>query len=460
MIPIKLYKFNKLRNSTKQPDNTVTQIECQCLVKTASSILSPSVLLKDSPVGYNYAYIAAFNRYYFITDISYNIGEWEVNLTVDALATYKSELGNISAYVVRAASDKTGTIKDTAYPLTSAYTSNVQTWDPFNTSASGYYYISAVKAGGDTYITRRLSPAGFAEFMTQLMGYATDGSLWGSVEQSIANAEFNPVNFITACYWCPYDFGINAGSPSMTVGNYQITLTNHPFTFVADFEKHISHTFTIANHPQASIKGIYCNGAPYTEHIINAGGFGTISVPADLLTKSSNTIELDIGVDTRCGAAVLVAKANGVRFARVNSSVGVNVPLSQISKDVIGGATSLFNGAVKSALGLATGDVGSMLGGLNSLVSGASSLSTNITSNSGSTGSAANLFDSYSVSSIWHTIADHDSSHIGWPLCKYVVLNTLSGFILCEKGTFYADEATDTEIGEINAYMTSGFYYD
>lgn len=456
MIPIKLYKFNKLGNSTKQPDNTVTQKECQCLVKTASSILSPSVLLKDSPVGYNYAYIAAFNRYYFITDISYNIGEWEVSLTVDALATYKSELGNISAYVVRAASDKTGTIKDTAYPITGAYSSDYQVWNPIMPYTQ-WYYVTVIGSSGSSY-TYAMNLTQFTTFANNLLAFSSDSGWLSDVANAIKNSQYNPLAYVTNCFIAGVAPDTSLAFSSIDVGTTTIAVNcfrQNPA------RKTLSHTFTVASHPQAGSKGIYCNMSPYSEHILCMGSFGNINVPADLFTKSTNTIDVDISIDLAVNMAVLNAKANGTIFANVTSSVGSNIAIAANSKNLVGGAISLATALAGTATAIMTKDNTMALKSAAAALGGIAEMGKYNTSTTGGIGSdAAMLTGNLGLYSLYHTIADHDSSHMGWPLCKYVVLNTLSGYILCEKGTFYADEATDTEIGEINAYMTSGFYYE
>lgn len=452
MLTIKLYKFSKNKNSTAQPDNSVTQVTYSALMKTASSIINPVLTLKESPVGYNYCYIVDFERYYFINDITYTLGEWELSLTADSLASFKSDLGNSTALVLRSASNKNGYVRDNMYPLSCDYTKSSQTWSPFSISAGGYYYVTAIGNRADSIRTVRMSPSTFEDFFQKLMGYGTDATLWQTVEQALNNQAYNPVQYVTAAYWCPVDFAISAGSTAFTVGNYQVSLSGAA-SYVASNYYTVSHSFTIADHPEATARGRYCNAAPFSEHFLNCGGFGEFKVPADLLTESSNTVTVEICVDTRNGTAVLVAKANGIRFARVSSSVGVPVPVSQNTRDYIGGALNIAGGVGR----LLTGDI---LAGVGSVLQGAMDLETDITSTTGHLGSIANLYDDYVLTSVWHGITDADNTNNGSPLCDYVQISTLSGYTQCEKGVFKSSKATESEINEINAYMVSGFYYE
>ena len=63
--------------------------------------MNPVVELSSSPIGYNYAYISDFGRYYFINDITYDKGIWVMTLNVDVLATYKTTIGSTSTYLLR-----------------------------------------------------------------------------------------------------------------------------------------------------------------------------------------------------------------------------------------------------------------------------------------------------------------------------------------------------------------------
>ena len=68
-------------------------------LKEQTSITTPSIMIEsENPVGFNYAYIPDFNRYYFISDIV-NISNnlWRINLKVDVLESFKSDILSSSA---------------------------------------------------------------------------------------------------------------------------------------------------------------------------------------------------------------------------------------------------------------------------------------------------------------------------------------------------------------------------
>lgn len=77
-----------------------------CVLKDETSILKPTIrILTNSDIyTYNYMYIPAFERYYFIDDIvSVNNNKWEISGHVDVLETYKNSILSNKAVIKRQA---------------------------------------------------------------------------------------------------------------------------------------------------------------------------------------------------------------------------------------------------------------------------------------------------------------------------------------------------------------------
>lgn len=70
-------------------------------LRNESSVINPSILIEiENPSGYNYAYISEFNRYYFITDmISVRTNLWRVNMSVDVLMSFASDILDLDVIV-------------------------------------------------------------------------------------------------------------------------------------------------------------------------------------------------------------------------------------------------------------------------------------------------------------------------------------------------------------------------
>ena len=98
-MTIILYKNNSERNCVnKALSNDLTFTGT---LRDATSIKIPVInIASDSNIiGYNYAFITEFNRYYFITDIkSVRNGVWEVSFLCDVLMSFKNDI--LNAYAV------------------------------------------------------------------------------------------------------------------------------------------------------------------------------------------------------------------------------------------------------------------------------------------------------------------------------------------------------------------------
>lgn len=70
-------------------------------LRNESNIVNPTIIVNiDNPTIYNYAYIPAFNRYYFIADyISLRTGIWQLNLKSDVLMSFKDSILNSNVLV-------------------------------------------------------------------------------------------------------------------------------------------------------------------------------------------------------------------------------------------------------------------------------------------------------------------------------------------------------------------------
>ena len=74
MLTVRFYKnFTKRSNSTKQPGSSDLYDSFPSLLKSGCTVTSPTIevaISTSDPValGYNYAYISDFSRYYFVNE--------------------------------------------------------------------------------------------------------------------------------------------------------------------------------------------------------------------------------------------------------------------------------------------------------------------------------------------------------------------------------------------------------
>lgn len=107
------------------------QITVQATFLQASSIIKPRLRLawNNAYVSCNYMYIPAFNRYYFVDDITADTGGAVIiNASIDVLTTYQDQIKLCPAVVTRQArsiqrgSNRSTWIADSKLPITTGRT--------------------------------------------------------------------------------------------------------------------------------------------------------------------------------------------------------------------------------------------------------------------------------------------------------------------------------------------------
>ena len=93
----------KTTNANNDLNKTISdKVELVGALREASSIIAPSILIQSNPIGYNYAYIPEFGRYYYIKNITaFRKGAYIVDLKCDVLMTFREEILNMSGIVSR-----------------------------------------------------------------------------------------------------------------------------------------------------------------------------------------------------------------------------------------------------------------------------------------------------------------------------------------------------------------------
>lgn len=76
-------------------------LELTGALRGESSVINPSFIIElSNPSQYNYCYIPAFNRYYFITNItSIRTNIWRIDCSVDVLMSFQTEILNLDVIV-------------------------------------------------------------------------------------------------------------------------------------------------------------------------------------------------------------------------------------------------------------------------------------------------------------------------------------------------------------------------
>ena len=499
MLNLNLYSFAKKENSTKQPTVETAKL-VQGILKEPCSIMTPVVRIERlpndaMPFQYTYAKWVEAQRYYFIEDWTWVNGLWEVRMKEDVLATFKTQIGNTTEYVLRTDStiDFNGEITDTTYPATTDIISESYSLNNiFTTDITVGCYIVGIISGGQTQSVGAISyyamtSGEFGSFKEKLfsddnlitMGLAildpTTGDLTPTITDislELLKTMYNPYQYIVSCMWFPFGKSAIPSSTSVTgikIGWWEYpTLTGNRL-YAQTFEMG-NEQFAITAHPQAS-RGSYLNYAPYTRRTI-IGRFGSIPVDTTMFSVG-NKINISYMIDLITGQCYCKISRRDETpatpaedlIAERNFLIGVPIQIAQVGTDYLGTAVSALNtipqimgGAIS---GIATGRgavMGAIAGGASGIYNTLQSAMPQVET-SGQNGSFLSPVNNTHVVEQFYKIVDEDIAHRGRPLCELRQLSTLSGYILCAEGDIDIS-CYDNERKEIVQYLTEGFFWE
>lgn len=470
-MTVKFYSFSKRQNSTKQPAAnsevlTLSSVE----LKEECNFINPVLKLNGLTSGatfvpgmYNYVYIPLWLRYYFIRDWRYINGLWEVELIVDAMASFKTAIGNTQTYIERCASSSDGSIIDVLYPAkTNVSITKVNaacSW--YNVAPSGGTYVVGLinyatgnKVGAVSYYA--LTGSLFA----QLMAFLFSNNIFNSssiteMGEGLYKSLFNPFQYVVSCIWFPFtDASFGSLAEDMKVGYWS---TGISATIVSNLAQKTYVTATIPSHPQVS-RGSFLNHAPYTRICLYIPPFGAIPIDTNFI-EIGNYLYSAVLVDHITGQATIrVAISQDSNhldeyniMTERSGMIGVPIQLAQVMSDYVNTV-----GSVTSAVGsLFAGNVGGLI---NSAMSAIQSQMPKV-STSGANGSFIETIQ-YPVLMVEHLrLVEEDNTEFGRPLCDIRTINTLSGYIKCGNAD-HAFAGTDYERQTINEFMRNGFFYE
>lgn len=531
MFTIKMYQFNgKKINSTKVP--TISGDSFACEMKTSSSILFPVVEIRTGSKNaivplYNYAYIQEFNRYYWIDDIVYDLNCWIISMHCDALASFRNEILATYQYVARSSTEYDESILDTMYLSKVSPFSTEVDWGRyagiggdtdkvyvssgggsptavklFNVGFTSGYFVVGIVGGNTAGITfYSFTNANFKDFITNALTFTP--SDMSDVSSGVANAVFNPIQYITSVRWFPIAAPYSSTTSSIKVGGYTI-----PGSYTAGI---ISTGATSEAYLEIAIPrnywgDKYTNLSPYAEYSLVFQPFGVIPLDS---TKMFNVdkIAIRLHIDFCYGLVTLYVSRripNGTPPQTVDSGIiysvtteyGVTLPISSLVMDWKAGAVVSALQFLKS---YSQGDLNPFKkeitanteksagrGKPNDLLSPHSSGTLpEHNNNSGidvslidkamdltasalgqiSTCGAVGSFMAYRdnapyIEGWFKKVVDTDVNTFGKPLYKLKLLSSLSGLTVCINSKFWSATAMEEEIATIQSMLNTGVYIE
>ena len=391
-----LYNFAKVKNSTALPPDTDVTIETGEF-NAPVSVMAPQALFKFPVVSvppYNYCYIQEFHRYYFITEWVWSNGLWVAYLTIDVLATYKSQIGAANMFILRSSAEYNPNVADTMYPTLSNRVSTCSLKaSPFYSSFySGYYVVGLINSDVNTIGATNyyfMSPTQFRTFMSNMFTSIDYMNISASeISANLQKALINPFQYVASAIWFPFDVTADrdnaAGLQSpLPIGWWTVDGS-------AYYLNHMHHsgeyTITVPKHPQSSTRGKWVNLAPYRTYSLEFWPWGEIPLDSAKLVDV-NTLNLSYVIDYLTGVGTLrVTGDTGDGAIAVSvAQVGVPIQVAQIAMNFgnltpSSGVAALLGGA---ALGVGINNVTEQI---QTVVSGAKDVFSLFTGGAGSTG--------------------------------------------------------------------------
>ena len=457
---VKFYSFSKRSNSTKQPSDSGTSYDC--ILKDGSAVISPIIQLDlgltADPSDLNYCYIAKFERYYYVTDWTFDRALWTAHLQVDVLATYKSEIGGTNMYILRASAENDGDVIDTLYPTETGCSYDRVTKSNFwKTDGTGQYIVgvvsqSSLALGSVAYY--KMGSGKMAELVTDLIGNTvTVGNGYTSTDMSLAlqRSLVNPIQYIKSCVYLPVDNSDIAGLPAALIKVFAWTTSVAASELMFPYlPVNINTTWDIPKHPQTSARGNYVNSSPYTVLTLTIPPFGTIDIDTSV-TCNATYLYTHVYCDIVTGKGILIVECNNTILSRVEAQIGIPIQLSQVTRDYIGGITSVLSsvGSIAS---------GNFIGAAAGVGQAAEALSPRVNT-VGTTGSFAGLFGTPQLNAQFFSLVADDNASCGRPLCKKRQPSNLTGYMLVQDGDV-AINGTKAEADQIRSLLEGGFYYE
>lgn len=461
------YVFPKRTNSTKRPSSgTDYNIE----VKAPCNIINPEIKIASNanPTGYNYCCIPTWGRYYWVKNWTYSNSLWTASLVVDALASYRDQIGSSTEYVVRSSAQYDSSISDSLYPAKATVQSVTNAFQGgfAETISEGFFVIGFIakapnSIGAVTYVV--MSPGNAKKLSSKLLTDVSYLSIDNAeISDSLTKILFNPYQYIVSCNYFPFNIAeLTAHLPlvsSVDVGWWSVDV---PCWILGGDNNKLTKSVivSIPKHPQAGSRGGYCNASPYTDYTIFLQPFGVIPLDASKLWGAA-TLSIQYTVDLFTGDSILRMFTDTNQLVHeTTAKLGVPIQLSNITFDVPSGGGLLQTGIAAAVGGLQAALTGGSFSDVgNGILNAAQATNADVASK-GATGSTI-AFDSlpYMVARFKILVDDNNEDH-GRPLCKRVQLSTIPGFIMVDDPDI-ALTATAAEIDSVKSYMKNGFFLE
>lgn len=478
MYNVRFWYMSKKDNSTYAPNiNDVDPIECDLM--DDSGLLAPTLQLnyEAANTDWNYCYIDAFKRFYFVNNWRYSLGLWICELQIDVLASWRNEIFDQNLYILRSAGSSNPDIRDEAYPLLSGTGAQLKstTLNPWNTDYDDGYFLAGI-VNADTNTVGAISyyvfdAGGFRNLLSALLGNVSFYNVY-DISTDLTKLLANPFQYIVSCRWMPMPPPAGTAVTTVPLGWWSFNVAGLRLDASTIVEQ-AGYRLDIPKHPQIS-RGNYLEDEPYSSYYLIAAPFGSFSLPADRL-NGRNQIELAWSIDYITGIGALYITADGLFVNRIEGKIGAEIALAQMAPNFETIGNAVFSQAVPQLSGN-VGTANVLTTKFNELINGGSDFQHAITNTisgvanaflsslcpaqiSGTNGGVSGSRFDIELIGQFKYIAPESYAEKGRPLCENELLANLHGFVQCGEVDINIP-CTKPETDAIKIHLAQGLFLE
>lgn len=464
-MEVEFWNFSKRENSTKRPTENSTKVNF--VYKNSTDLHNPIIEVATDVTSYNYAKIN--NIYFYVENVdTYTRNIWTVNLRIDLLATFKTEILNTKAQVIYSSSQYNINALDDRIVASGEYDRQASTASFVGTLAnqhitpSGTFAVTAISNN-----TNWASGVATIYFMTyqQMQKFAdelVDATTWEGIKQFFQN----PMDAIIECYYLPID--ISQYTQLSTEGD--VIIADYKFPETKARRPLATSLIGNSHTAQIDIPWLYNDFrrlSPYTELSLFVPFCGS-KVIAPEMVYNIDRLFIDYTVDVSTGNIQAIVYNKEEVLEEFTGNCKVSLPIGQ-SQTRVSSTVGFVGGVATAITGFTTSSVISGVSGINWALSSVATPTVNKTMGAfnGSPigaiiGNETKRWQTFRLSITSRMTTDEPDNIrpiIGNVLNKVVTLSELSGYV--QTNNVSVDIPTyKHEITEINNTLNGGAYIE
>ena len=416
---VTLYKYSgNLRKIDKTlPSGSSNILTLSGYLKDGSSVLNPTILVNYTIdiVGFNYAYISDFSRYYFVEISNVNKDLWELRMRVDVLKTYATTILNTQMNIDRCM-EADFKLPDDATSFESAFNVSIHNLsDAVQGDLQNFEFESSGWSTGDNVVINVINDKAQQQFITGSGGadvfvnpLITNMSDWSICNSNVLPYSYKYVatmqdinrikqiyqeteaDFIKSIIVFPFPIDVKKDSSdnpltfTLRLGNtdYGTNEFYEPYKTIFDYKVLLDYTYP--TYPNS-----YLNYEPYTQIELFIPFLGWKKFNASELYGNRILIAYQVNYEDGSAICYVLNKTKDYIIMQETCQLGVRVALSrsnleELNAQRISTNTSMvlgiLGGAVSTALGGITGNPLALVGGVMATTS---AVAKGVTSNIG-----------------------------------------------------------------------------